>query len=88
MQRRDRIPLTQPAATLSSESAAPFTTKCGPIDRLLGGGLPRKHVLEISGPPGTPKGVIVVGLVRSFLNDSPDGEVVFLGKLSALYLLQ
>ncbi|KAJ7204844.1 P-loop containing nucleoside triphosphate hydrolase protein [Mycena pura] len=80
MQRRGvRVPLTQPAAAaLSSAARAPFATKCVPIDRLLGGGLPRKHVLEISGPPGTPKGVIVVGLIRSFLNDSPDGEVIFL----------
>jgi RAD51-like protein 2 len=54
--------------------------KCTPIDKLLGGGLPRRHVLEISGPPGTPKGAIAVGIVKSFLKDNANEEVVFLGE--------
>ncbi|KAJ7461710.1 P-loop containing nucleoside triphosphate hydrolase protein [Mycena galericulata] len=76
-QQSRAAPLTQSAAAASS-SARRVPTKCTPLDNLLGGGLPRRHVLEISGPPGTPKGAIAVGIVKSFLNDSPDDEVIFL----------
>ncbi|KAJ7918456.1 P-loop containing nucleoside triphosphate hydrolase protein [Mycena leptocephala] len=72
------IPLTQPASAAASSSAPRIATKCTPIDKLLGGGLPRRHVLEISGPPGTPKGAIAVGIVKSFLKDNANEEVVFL----------
>ncbi|KAJ7108706.1 hypothetical protein C8R44DRAFT_803399 [Mycena epipterygia] len=72
------FPLTQSASVVASSSTRRITTKCGPIDKLLGGGLPRRHVLEISGPPGTPKGTIAVGIVKSFLKDNADEEVLFL----------
>ncbi|KAJ7665981.1 P-loop containing nucleoside triphosphate hydrolase protein [Mycena polygramma] len=72
------MPLSQPASAAMSSSAPRIATKCTPIDNLLGGGLPRRHILEISGPPGTPKGHIAVGIVRSFLKDNPDEEVIFL----------
>lgn len=74
------FPLTQSASVVASSSARRIATKCGPIDKLLGGGLPRRHVLEISGPPGTPKGAIAVGIVKSFLKDNADEEVLFLGE--------
>ncbi|KAJ6582899.1 P-loop containing nucleoside triphosphate hydrolase protein [Mycena vulgaris] len=72
------VPLTQAASAVASSSARRIPTKCGPLDKLLEGGLPRRHVLELSGPPGTPKGHIALGIVRSFLKDSADEEVLFL----------
>ncbi|KAJ7634591.1 P-loop containing nucleoside triphosphate hydrolase protein [Roridomyces roridus] len=72
------VPLTQSASTAASLSASRIPTKCTPLDALLGGGLPQRHVLELSGPPGTPKGAIAVGIVRSFLKENPDKEVIFL----------
>ncbi|KAF7360187.1 Rad51 domain-containing protein [Mycena venus] len=77
-QRTRGAPLTQPASAVASSSVSRISTKCAPIDKLLGGGLLRRHVLEISGPPGTPKGAIALGIVKSFLKDSPDEEVVFM----------
>ncbi|KAJ7649315.1 hypothetical protein B0H17DRAFT_1270772 [Mycena rosella] len=72
------VPLTQPASAVAAPSVRRLGTRCGPLDALLGGGLPRRHVLELSGPPATPKGVIAVGIVRAFLKDSKDEEVLFL----------
>ncbi|KAK7044842.1 Rad51 domain-containing protein [Favolaschia claudopus] len=71
------VPLSQPAsaALSSSSSSAPrIATTCSPLDKLLGGGLLRKQVLEISGPPGTPKAAIVMCLVRSFVKSNPDEQ--------------
>ncbi|KAF7326016.1 Rad51 domain-containing protein [Mycena kentingensis (nom. inval.)] len=70
--------LTQPASKArASDERIP--TYCGPIDKLLGGGLARGSVLEISGPPGTPKSGIAMGMVRRFVHcsDWEDEEVVF-----------
>ncbi|KAJ7468061.1 P-loop containing nucleoside triphosphate hydrolase protein [Mycena latifolia] len=72
------VPLTQKASAVASSSAHRIPTKCAPLEKLLGGGLPRRHVLELSGPPGTPKGAIAAGIVKSFIRDSPDEEVLFL----------
>ncbi|KAJ7820981.1 P-loop containing nucleoside triphosphate hydrolase protein [Mycena olivaceomarginata] len=74
-------PLTQSASAVASSSAASaprIATKCSPLDKLLGGGLPRRHVLELSGPPGTPKGAIAIGIVKSFLKSNPDEEVLIM----------
>ncbi|KAJ7800390.1 P-loop containing nucleoside triphosphate hydrolase protein [Mycena olivaceomarginata] len=74
-------PLTQSASAVASSSAASaprIATKCSPLDKLLGGGLPRRHVLELSGPPGTPKGAITIGIVKSFLKSNPDEEVLIM----------
>ncbi|KAJ7269634.1 P-loop containing nucleoside triphosphate hydrolase protein [Mycena rebaudengoi] len=70
-------PLTQPAS-VSTSSAPPIVTGCLPLDALLGGGLPRRRILEISGPPGTPKAAIVLGIVNSFLRDTADEQVLFM----------
>ncbi|KAJ7118672.1 P-loop containing nucleoside triphosphate hydrolase protein [Mycena crocata] len=73
------ISLSQPvSATTLSSTTSRITTKCSPIDKLLGGGLPRRHILELSGPPGTPKGAIAISIVESFLKDHADEEVVLL----------
>lgn len=55
-----------------------FSTSCSAVDKLLSGGLPRGHILEISGPPGTPKEAIAVNIVRAFV-EAGEG-VIFVGK--------
>ncbi|KAJ6627980.1 hypothetical protein B0H10DRAFT_319770 [Mycena sp. CBHHK59/15] len=72
------LPLTQPASASASSSVRRINTNCVPLDALLGGGLARNHILEISGPPGTPAAPIAVGIVKSFLKDTLDEEVLFL----------
>ncbi|KAJ7061007.1 hypothetical protein C8F01DRAFT_1141575 [Mycena amicta] len=70
--------LTQPASK-SRASDERIPTACAPIDKLLGGGLPRGSILELSGPPGTPKGGIAMGIVRKFVYslDSDREDVLF-----------
>jgi RAD51-like protein 2 len=57
-----------------------FSTLCPPVDKLLSGGLSRGHILEISGPPGTPKETLAVNIVKSFVEANE--EVLFVGKRS------
>lgn len=71
-------PMTQSASSIAS-AMRKFSTQCPPVDRLLSGGLPRGHLLEISGPPGTPKESITINLVKSFLE--ADEGVLFVGAL-------
>ncbi|KAK7441042.1 hypothetical protein VKT23_016826 [Stygiomarasmius scandens] len=64
-------PLTQSLSSIVSSRKRPssvYPTKCPPVDRLLGGGLRRGHILEISGPPGSPKELISKQVVKSFIN--------------------
>ncbi|KAF9269692.1 hypothetical protein L218DRAFT_953316 [Marasmius fiardii PR-910] len=72
-------PLMQSAAALASQrrgtSLVKFSTQFAPLDKLLCGGIPRGRILELSGPPGTPKERIAVGVVRSFLKAKE--EVIF-----------
>ncbi|KAJ3572288.1 hypothetical protein NP233_g3179 [Leucocoprinus birnbaumii] len=60
------MPLTQSAATIIS-SMRKFSTRWSPLDKLLNGGLVQGHVLEISGPPGTPKESVAVDITCSVL---------------------
>jgi RAD51-like protein 2 len=73
-----KFPLTQSAASLTAQ-ADKFSSHCPPIDKLMSGGLTRGHILEISGPPGTMKEAVGVGVVRSFLEINE--EVLFVGGL-------
>lgn len=94
------LPSTQTTRSVASmlSTTASISTGCPPLDKLLrasgGGGaggegsLPRGHILEISGPPGSPKESIAVGIVVSFLKAQAIGkgkgkgheeEVVFVG---------
>jgi len=57
-----------------------FSTRSTAVDKLLLGGLPRGHILEISGPPGTPKEVVATNVVTSFVEAGE--EVLFIGKCS------
>ena len=56
-----------------------FSTRSTAIDGLLTGGLLRGHILEISGPPGTPKEVVATNVATSFVEAGE--EVLFIGKL-------
>lgn len=72
---------TQPptqAASLLVNAPRSIPTKYAPLDNLLGGGVRRGHVLEISGPPGSPKEALLLKAVFAFVELGK--EVVFLGK--------
>jgi RAD51-like protein 2 len=66
------------AASLLVNAPQIIQTKYDPLDKLLGGGVRRGHVLEISGPPGSPKEVLLLKVVLAFVELGK--EVVFLGK--------
>ncbi|KAJ8082820.1 hypothetical protein PM082_008676 [Marasmius tenuissimus] len=72
-------PLMQSAASLASRrrgtTVTKFQTHFPALDKLLDGGISRGNILEISGPPGTPKAKIALGVTRSFL--SAKEEVLF-----------
>lgn len=63
-----RLPATQSAAALL-DSADDVFRCCPPIDNLLDGGLRRGHVLELLGPPGTPKAALVLEIIRDFIEN-------------------
>ncbi|KAF8066029.1 hypothetical protein FPV67DRAFT_132128 [Lyophyllum atratum] len=73
-------PLAQPTFTQSAASMANRTeklsTKSAVLDDLLAGGLARGQVLEVSGPPGTPKEAIAINIVMSFVEARH--EVIFI----------
>ena len=58
------LPLSQSVASLSR----PNILKCSylAVNKILGGGLPRGHILEISGPPGSFKESLALDFVRIF----------------------
>ncbi|KAK0220138.1 P-loop containing nucleoside triphosphate hydrolase protein [Armillaria fumosa] len=60
-------PVSLPNLSRSSEMKARVSTLCTPLDRLLSGGIPRGSVLEISGAPGTPKEILAISTVTSFI---------------------
>ncbi|KAF8840557.1 hypothetical protein BDN67DRAFT_903341 [Paxillus ammoniavirescens] len=67
------IPLSQSVASLSRTNII----KCNyaAVNKILGGGLPRGHILEISGPPGSFKESLASDFVRIFVE--ADEEVIF-----------
>ncbi|KAF8348585.1 hypothetical protein F5887DRAFT_950808 [Amanita rubescens] len=64
------------AASLLVNAPQIIPTKYDPLDKLLGGGVRRGHVLEISGPPGSPKEALLLKVVLAFVELGK--EVVFL----------
>jgi RAD51-like protein 2 len=70
-----RFPATQSAAALLDSTNDVFHC-CPPIDSLLDGGLRRGHVLELLGPPGTPKGVLVLEIIRDFIENREDVLII------------
>ncbi|TFY65762.1 hypothetical protein EVG20_g5335 [Dentipellis fragilis] len=51
-------------------SAKTYSSSCQPLDALLNGGLPRAHVLELSGPPGTCKERLALRLACNAVNSN------------------
>ena len=78
-----RLPATQSAAALLDSTNDVFHC-CPPIDNLLDGGLRRGHVLELLGPPGTPKTALVLDIIRDFIENRED--VVIIGIYPTLSL--
>ncbi|OJT08849.1 hypothetical protein TRAPUB_276 [Trametes pubescens] len=70
-------PMTQSAAAMMGTTTQ-YSTACAPLDRLLGGGLKRGHILEINGPPGSGKEQVAANAVASFVDAGQ--EVLFVGK--------
>ncbi|KAL4079498.1 hypothetical protein J3A83DRAFT_4085994 [Scleroderma citrinum] len=67
------VPMTQSAASLAKVNV--FACKWPPVNKVLGGGLPRSHILEISGPPGSFKESLACDFARTFVEVNE--EVVF-----------
>ncbi|TFK21825.1 hypothetical protein FA15DRAFT_65771 [Coprinopsis marcescibilis] len=59
------MPMTQSVATLAQQSKR-VSTLCPGLDTILGGGLQQGQILEISGPPGSPKELIAANLIVQF----------------------
>lgn len=70
------MPLTQNAAVVM-KSTRKFSTRWPPLDKLLEGGLLQGHILELSGPPGSPKETIAIDIAASFLEAGEN--VIFVG---------
>lgn len=65
--RNERVPLSQAVSVLASKGTGRVvSTTCAPLDHILGGGISRAHVLELSGPPGTVKEDMAIGIVKAF----------------------
>ena len=77
------LPQTQSAAALSQVSQR-LQTGCHALDDLLKGGIQRGHILELSGPPGTPKELVVMNLIERFVNDQ--NGVLIAGRVTSLAL--
>ena len=60
------------------EGEVKISTRCPTLDKLLDGGLPHGHVLEVSGPPGSPKELLGINILASALERND--EVMFIGK--------
>lgn len=75
------LPLTQSAASMA-KTLEKFTTRSPSIDKLLSGGIQRGHILELSGPPGTPKEIVATNIVTSFV-EAGEG-VIFVGEAPSI----
>ena len=69
--------MTQSAALMVQQSQK-VSTKCVALDKILGGGLSRGQILEISGPPGSPKEKLALNIMATFAESGE--ETLFVGK--------
>jgi RAD51-like protein 2 len=70
------LPMTQSAALMVQESQK-MSTKCVALDKILGGGLSRREILEVSGPPGSPKEGLALNIAVTFAESGE--ETLFVG---------
>ncbi|KAF9025015.1 hypothetical protein BDZ89DRAFT_1135715 [Hymenopellis radicata] len=62
------VALSQSLASMTQgRGVDKMTTLCDPLDQLLSGGITLGTILEISGPPGTPKDNLAIKICRSFV---------------------
>ena len=63
-----------------------FLSSCAPLDNLLGGGLSSGQMLEISGPPGSPRERIMLRFISQTVKDGE--ELLYLSEWdpSIIYL--
>jgi RAD51-like protein 2 len=73
------LPVTQPASVMAQQTQK-VPTGIAALDKILEGGVSRGHILEISGPPGSPKELVAMKIVSSFVNARE--EVFFVGAWS------
>jgi len=73
------IPMTQSASNMM-EQCEHIKTGCTGLDFVLDGGLKRGRILEISGPPGSPKEKLLIEIVSLFAK-AKEG-VLFVGNYS------
>ncbi len=72
------VVLSQSVASMTqSRGVDKITTLCDPLDQLLSGGITLGTILEISGPPGTPKDNLAIKICRSFV--ASQRRVLFIG---------
>jgi RAD51-like protein 2 len=81
-QRSIRPPISQSVASLISRTQN-FVCSYAAVNAVLGGGLPRGRILEISGPPGSFKEALALDYMRLFVEANE--EVIFIGD-SAFHL--
>lgn len=74
-QRPPGPPFSQSLASLISRSQI-FMCSYAAVNTALGGGLPRGHILEISGPPGSFKETLALDYARIFVEANE--EVIFI----------
>lgn len=82
-----------PTSTFVSQTAQDFTQNsgrlrsgCPPLDSILDGGLCKGEVLEISGPPGTPKEDLAIVLLKTAI--ASEDEAMFVGTTFRLSFLR
>ncbi|KAG5338499.1 hypothetical protein C0989_007271 [Termitomyces sp. Mn162] len=82
--------LGQPALTQSAASIAKTSEKISTgsrsADELLSGGLSSGQIIEISGPPGTPKEALAISIVKSFVEACQ--EVLFFGQMKFMTIFE
>ncbi|KAJ2925265.1 hypothetical protein H1R20_g11852, partial [Candolleomyces eurysporus] len=60
------VPASQSAAVLAQASER-ISTGCSGLDKLLKGGIQRGHIVELSGPPGSPKDLVAMNVIEQFV---------------------
>ena len=76
------LPMTQSVAAMmgAMNNQRLYSTSCAPLDDLLGGGLKRGSVLEISGPAGCGKEQVAADAIKAFV--ARGQAVLFIGAKS------
>ena len=74
------VPMTQ-SASLMLEHSEQVNTQCAGLDTVLDGGLKRGRILEISGPPGSPKEKLLIEIACVFAK--AEAGVLFVGNFSS-----